>query len=174
VEFPIESAKTSYSNLVIEMEAQAVPLPIVDSQSLQSTGAAATLIPPPQRQLSGSSSTGIGEASGSSSSSAPADRKYLWSEELNNFVVAIDAYQHTIPESVVQYYLQKGGFNVIDPITVRMIGIAADKFLAGTDVLLHEVQLFNACWSNQKLFTMPPNSVNSANRIRNRDPRKGN
>lgn len=59
------------------------------------------------------------------------DKKYLWSEELNTFVVALDSYQHTIPESVILHYLHRGGVAVLDSNTVKMIGICADKFLAG-------------------------------------------
>ena len=69
--------------------------------------------------------------SGPSQTKQTPDKKYSWSEDLSEFIASMDYYSPTIPESVVRYYLQKGGMNVIDERVVKLVAIAADKYLAG-------------------------------------------
>jgi transcription initiation factor TFIID subunit 10 len=60
------------------------------------------------------------------------EKKYLWSEDLSDFLSALDDYAPTVPEATVQYYMQKGGVDVADPRIVKVIALATDKFLAET------------------------------------------
>lgn len=59
------------------------------------------------------------------------------SEELCEFLENLDNYSSTVPEAVVKYHLQKGGFNVHDQKVLKLVGLAADKFLAD---IVHEAK----------------------------------
>jgi transcription initiation factor TFIID subunit 10 len=58
-------------------------------------------------------------------------------EDLCDFYTALDAYSPTIPEAVTKYYMQKGGIMAYDPRMVKLISLAADKFLSET---IHEAR----------------------------------
>lgn len=58
-------------------------------------------------------------------------KRNVWSEELSDFLEGIDSYKSTVPEAVIKYYLQKGGATIFDERIVKVVAIAADKFLAG-------------------------------------------
>uniref|UniRef100_K3W652 Transcription initiation factor TFIID subunit 10 n=1 Tax=Globisporangium ultimum (strain ATCC 200006 / CBS 805.95 / DAOM BR144) TaxID=431595 RepID=K3W652_GLOUD len=49
--------------------------------------------------------------------------------QLNDFLEVLANYAPTVPEEVVEYYLQQSGFNTSDPRLVRMVALAAHKFL---------------------------------------------
>jgi transcription initiation factor TFIID subunit 10 len=53
-------------------------------------------------------------------------------EDLCDFYSALDVYTPTIPEAVTKYYMQKSGVTVTDPRMVKLISLAADKFLSET------------------------------------------
>ena len=56
-----------------------------------------------------------------------------WSEPLSDFLLALDAYEPTIPTQVTRYYAKKAGLDPdADPRAVKLISLAADKFLADT------------------------------------------
>jgi hypothetical protein len=65
------------------------------------------------------------------------DRKYVWSDELSDFVEALDSYASTVPEAAVQYYAQRGGLAIKDENVLKVIALATDKFLAET---VHEAK----------------------------------
>ena len=51
-------------------------------------------------------------------------------EDLNAFLKVLDNYKPTVPEAVSQYYAEQRGFSTIDPRAIKLISLAADKFLA--------------------------------------------
>lgn len=56
-----------------------------------------------------------------------------WSEPLSDFLLALDAYEPTVPTQVTRYYVKKAGLDPdADPRVVKLISLAADKFLADT------------------------------------------
>lgn len=58
-------------------------------------------------------------------------------EDLCDFYSALDVYTPTIPEAVTKHYMQKTGVTVADPRMVKLISLAADKFLSET---IHEAR----------------------------------
>ena len=47
------------------------------------------------------------------------------------FIEEVDGYTPTVPEAVVQQYLQLGGSSTTDPRILKLVALATDKFLAG-------------------------------------------
>jgi transcription initiation factor TFIID subunit 10 len=66
--------------------------------------------------------------------------KLLRNKDVNDFMVALDGYAPTLPTEVVYYYLGKGGANIHDPRAVKMVSLAADKFMAD---ILFDARQFN-------------------------------
>lgn len=62
-----------------------------------------------------------------------------WStSSLNDFILALDAYEPTIPVEVTAYYMKSVGVSSEgDPRIVKLLSLAADKFLAET---IHEAK----------------------------------
>jgi transcription initiation factor TFIID subunit 10 len=50
--------------------------------------------------------------------------------ELGDFLTALDKYSPTLPEPVTRHYLQKGGAGTSDERLVKLISLAADRFIA--------------------------------------------
>jgi transcription initiation factor TFIID subunit 10 len=50
--------------------------------------------------------------------------------ELGDFLTALDKYSPTLPEPVTRHYLQKGGAATCDDRLVKLISLAADRFIA--------------------------------------------
>jgi transcription initiation factor TFIID subunit 10 len=50
--------------------------------------------------------------------------------ELGDFLTALDKYSPTLPEPVTRHYLQKGGAATSDDRLVKLISLAADRFIA--------------------------------------------
>lgn len=73
----------------------------------------------------------------SSSSSTPKKNKLLWSEDLNDFLVAIDAYNPTVPDAVSTYYLEKSGMATKDARIAKLVSLATDKLLSE---IIHEAK----------------------------------
>lgn len=51
-------------------------------------------------------------------------------KELADFLVSLDSYQPTLPESVIKHSLQKGGAGTSDERLVKFVALAADRFIA--------------------------------------------
>mmetsp|Transcript_23601 Transcript_23601/g.40598 ORF Transcript_23601/g.40598 Transcript_23601/m.40598 type:complete len:134 (-) Transcript_23601:448-849(-) len=49
---------------------------------------------------------------------------------IEDMLACMDEFVPTIPEELVQYYLQRTGFNCPDPKVTRLISLAAQKFVA--------------------------------------------
>eukprot|EP00596_Hydrurales_sp_CCMP1899_P001475 CAMPEP_0119037772 /NCGR_PEP_ID=MMETSP1177-20130426/6270_1 /TAXON_ID=2985 /ORGANISM="Ochromonas sp, Strain CCMP1899" /LENGTH=120 /DNA_ID=CAMNT_0006999437 /DNA_START=17 /DNA_END=379 /DNA_ORIENTATION=+ len=58
-------------------------------------------------------------------------------EDLCDFYTALDVYTPTIPEAVTKHYMQKSGVMIADERIVKLISLAADKFLSET---IHEAR----------------------------------
>lgn len=60
----------------------------------------------------------------------PKRNKLVWSDDLNDFLSALDSYNPTVPEAVTTYCLEKSGMSVKDPRIAKLISLAADKLLS--------------------------------------------
>lgn len=67
----------------------------------------------------------------------PKKNKFLWSEDLNDFLAAIDAYNPTVPDAVSTFYLEKSGLAVKDPRIAKLASLAADKLVSE---IIHEAK----------------------------------
>lgn len=65
-------------------------------------------------------------------------------EEIIQFMQIVERYKPTIPESVVNYYLNKSGCATTDPKVLKLVALAADKFLAETIYDAKEQSLLKA------------------------------
>ncbi|GAB0488852.1 hypothetical protein MMPV_000063 [Pyropia vietnamensis] len=58
-------------------------------------------------------------------------------DEVERFLATLADYQPTVPDALVSYYLARSGFVTSDTRVIRLIGLAAQKFIAdvGNDAL---------------------------------------
>eukprot|EP00598_Pedospumella_elongata_P002872 CAMPEP_0184978576 /NCGR_PEP_ID=MMETSP1098-20130426/9033_1 /TAXON_ID=89044 /ORGANISM="Spumella elongata, Strain CCAP 955/1" /LENGTH=128 /DNA_ID=CAMNT_0027501733 /DNA_START=38 /DNA_END=424 /DNA_ORIENTATION=- len=63
--------------------------------------------------------------------------RFLWSEDLNDFLSAVDSYSATVPEAVSAFNLEKSGLAVKDPRISKLVSMAADKLLSE---IIHEAK----------------------------------
>lgn len=58
-------------------------------------------------------------------------------DEVERFLATLADYQPTVPDALVSYYLSRSGFVTTDTRVIRLIGLAAQKFIAdvGNDAL---------------------------------------
>jgi transcription initiation factor TFIID subunit 10 len=73
----------------------------------------------------------------SSISNTVKNNKLIWSDELCDFLSAIDTYNPTMPEAVSKYYLEKSGVNIKDERILKLVSLASDYLL--TDII-HEAK----------------------------------
>ena len=75
---------------------------------------------------------------GSDDSSLAAGKKrssQMWSNDLSDFLSAVDVYEPTVPKEVIRHYMQTSGVDVVDDRVVNIVALACDKFLVDT---IHE------------------------------------
>ena len=65
------------------------------------------------------------------------NNKLIWSDELCDFLSAIDTYNPTMPEAVSKYYLENSGVNIKDERILKLVSLATDYLL--TDII-HEAK----------------------------------
>ena len=75
-------------------------------------------------------------------------------EELLTFFKSLDEYTPTLPDALTAHYLSQCGLHTSDPRLVRLVSLAAQKFLTdiATDALSHR---YNCCYYSQTRFSAP-------------------
>ena len=115
------------------------------------------------------------------------NKKLLWSEELCQFIEALDAYAPTIPEAVIKYNMQKGtyftwdifvniyftfphlqmiegGCSIYDPRVVKLVSLASDKFITE---IINEAKEFNAIRKTKSTKRKSVSSASTLEMVRN-------
>ena len=91
-------------------------------------------------QLQATDQTAEMAAGGSVGHTPPANQQLRTAgEPLADFMTQLEDYPATIPDSVTAYYLHSAGFEATDPRIVRLVSLAAQKFISdvANDALQH-------------------------------------
>jgi transcription initiation factor TFIID subunit 10 len=56
--------------------------------------------------------------------------RFIWSEDLCDFLSAVDSYQPTVPDALSAYYIEKSGVTIKDDRISKLVSLAADRFLS--------------------------------------------
>ena len=57
-------------------------------------------------------------------------KSLIWSEELNDFLSALELYNSTFPDALSKNLLERKGLSVEDDKIAKFISLAADKFMS--------------------------------------------
>mmetsp|Transcript_20620 Transcript_20620/g.34544 ORF Transcript_20620/g.34544 Transcript_20620/m.34544 type:complete len:143 (+) Transcript_20620:55-483(+) len=60
-----------------------------------------------------------------------------FTEQLNDFLAAVESYNPTVPEAISSYYLKKSGCDIKDDRIPKVVSLAADKLLSE---IVHEAK----------------------------------
>lgn len=67
----------------------------------------------------------------------PKKNKFLWSDDLCEFLSSLDNYNPTVPEAFTAYHLERSGVAVRDERICKLVSLAADKFISE---IIHEAK----------------------------------
>ncbi len=73
----------------------------------------------------------------SSATAVARKNRFLWSEDLCEFLSGLDNYAPTVPESLSAYYIERSGVAIIDDRIPKLVSLAADRFISE---IVHEAK----------------------------------
>ena len=59
----------------------------------------------------------------------------MWSDDLSDFLSAVDVYEPTVPREIIKHYMETAGVTLVDDRVVSIVALACDKFMVDT---IHE------------------------------------
>jgi len=95
------------------------------------------------------------------------NKSLIWSEDLSDFLNALDSYHPTMPVECIQYYMQKAGAKIKDNRILKVVALAVDKFLCDT---IYEAKQFgkirNQKRTNKRKFSEISDTLNMEDLIK--------